>query len=135
MTGIKDLARLLSTMEPVLHPDDFVFCTIPCDSLKDYTDLNPIGSFQEKEGLSLIITAKSAEENSIKYDCVFSLISLTIHSSLEAVGLTAAIAQKLTSRNISANVVAAYYHDHIFVPKNKTKEAMEALFDLQTGCF
>ncbi|MEY8611425.1 ACT domain-containing protein [Parabacteroides segnis] len=72
---------------------------------------------------------------SIRFDTVYKLISLTVHSSLNAVGLTAAIATKLASKDISANVVAAYYHDHIFVQKEKAGPAMEAIMELQAESF
>ena len=72
---------------------------------------------------------------SMRFDTVYKLISLTVHSSLNAVGLTAAIATKLASKDISANVVAAYYHDHIFVQKEKAGLAMEAIMELQAESF
>ncbi|WP_029905730.1 ACT domain-containing protein [Prevotella sp. 10(H)] len=131
MNGIENLNELLKSLEPELHTEEFVFCTFPHESLSDKMYLSPISSFQEKEGLTLIITKECAIANSIPFESVFSLISLTIHSSLDAVGLTAAIAGKLASKNISANVVAAYYHDHIFVQKEKAKEAIKALKELQ----
>lgn len=118
-------------MEPVLHPEQFVFCTFPNTTLIDMLYLDPIGSFIEKEGLTLILNKSIAKKHHIQFDSAFCLISLTIHSSLEAVGLTAAIAKKLTSKNISTNVVAAYYHDHLFVPKERAKDAMDALYELQ----
>ena len=95
------------------------------------TDLTPIGTFREKEGLTLIITTDDALSNGIRFDNVYKLISLTVHSSLNAVGLTAAIATKLASKDISANVVAAYYHDHIFAQKEKAGQATEAVVELQ----
>lgn len=131
MTGIENLKVLLASMKPELHEEKFIFCSFPNTFLKETFYLEPIASFQEKEGLSLIITKDIAEKNNIHFKSVFRLISLTIHSSLEAVGLTAAIAQKLAAKNISANVVAAYYHDHIFVPEKDIVRAMEALTELQ----
>ena len=71
----------------------------------------------------------------MRFDTVYKLISLTVHSSLNAVGLTAAIATKLASEDISANVVAAYYHDHIFIQKEKAGLAMEAIMELQAESF
>lgn len=95
------------------------------------SNLTPIGTLGEKEGLTLIITTNDALSNGIRFDTVYKLISLTVHSSLNAVGLTVAIATKLASKNISANVVAAYYRDHIFVQKEKAGQAMEAIKELQ----
>ncbi|MDU1892295.1 MAG: ACT domain-containing protein [Dysgonomonas sp.] len=131
MAGTKNLKELLSSMKPNLHEDEFVFCTIKNMLLTEVIHFNPIGYFIEEEGTTLIVTKDCAESNNIPFDCTFGLISLTIHSSLEAVGLTAAIAQRLADNNISANVVAAYYHDHIFVPLKDSSRAMIVLHELQ----
>lgn len=79
----------------------------------------------------MILEKEMADKYEVNYASVFSLISLTIHSSLDAVGLTAAISKKLADKEISANVVAAYFHDHVFVPKEKAQSAIEALYELQ----
>ena len=71
-----------------------------------------------------------AKQNNIAYTGLFSCITLMVHSSLDAVGLTAAVATKLTEANISANVVAAFYHDHIFVALDDTEQALSSLRDL-----
>jgi uncharacterized protein len=126
MVGIMELDKLLSSMEPELLENDYVFCTVP-GSLKDYIPLNPIASFVEQEGLTLILDRQAAESAGIDFEGTFRQITLTVHSSLEAVGLTAAISAKLTEYGISANVVAAYFHDHIFVPADKADAAMSAL--------
>lgn len=127
MSGIKDLDILLSNMEPVLDEGDFVFCTSPNFSWGNISQFNPIGVFYEKEGMTLILSKKEADDQEVPYESVYKLISLNIHSSLDAVGLTAAFSTKLAENNISANVVAAYYHDHIFVPAQKAELAMTVL--------
>ncbi|WP_075557963.1 ACT domain-containing protein [Parabacteroides timonensis] len=131
MTGIKELETLLSNVDPVLDERSFVFCTFPDFNSDDICRLNPIGMFQEKEGVTLIITKQQAIDSHIDYESVYKLISLNVHSSLDAVGLTAAFSAKLAEKNISANVVAAYYHDHIFVPEEKAEQALIAICELQ----
>ncbi|MGO2019037.1 MAG: ACT domain-containing protein [Psychrobacter sp.] len=84
----------------------------------------------ETEGLTLVLTKDKADEAGLNYEGVFRQITLTVHSSLEAVGLTAAVSTKLTSKDISANVIAAYYHDHIFVSNDKAEQALSALKEL-----
>lgn len=116
-------------MSPQLVEGDYVFCTVD-GPLKDYLHLDPIATFREQEGLTLVLEAQQAEQAGLTTDSRFCLITLTVHSSLEAVGLTAAFASKLASYGISANVIAGYYHDHIFVPKGKAHEAMSALTEL-----
>ena len=90
MAGIKDLGTLLSSIDPVLDERSFVFCTFPEFHWDDVHQLNPIGFFHEKEGLTLIITQQEAINKNINYESVYKLISLNVHSSLDAVGLTAA---------------------------------------------
>ena len=131
MTGIKELQTLLANVDPVLDERSFVFCTFPDFNSNDICRLNPIGMFQEKEGVTLIITKQQAIDSHIDYESVYKLISLNVHSSLDAVGLTAAFSAKLAEKNISANVVAAYYHDNIFVPEEKAEQALMAICELQ----
>jgi len=131
MKGIDNLKKILVTLEPVLQEGEYVFCTFEDESLEDTLYLDPIAIFREKEGLTLIIEKEIAQKYSIVFVSVFRLISLSVHSSLEAVGLTAAFAQKLASKGISANVMAAYFHDHIFVQSDKALLALEALKELQ----
>ncbi|GEA52175.1 transporter [Vibrio inusitatus NBRC 102082] len=127
MSGIKELDLLLKSMKPHLVKGEFVFCTVAAGKLGDYVELNPIGTFIEPEGLTLVLERSVAEQNQLPFDGSFRMITLTVHSSLEAVGLTAAVSTKLASKDISANVVAAYYHDHIFVPAAKADLALQAL--------
>ena len=87
MAGIKDLGTLLSSIDPILDERSFVFCTFPEFHWDDVHQLNPIGFFHEKEGLTLIITQQEAIDKNINYESVYKLISLNVHSSLDAVGL------------------------------------------------
>ena len=118
-------------MEPVLDERDFVFCSFPTLDWDQMRELNPIGIFHEKEGVTFILDTKNAVDKKIDYLSVYRLITLNVHSSLDAVGLTAAFSAKLAEKNISANVVAAYYHVHIFVPEEKAEQALEAILELQ----
>ena len=80
MAGIEDLKILLSSMKPELDSREFVFCTFDNPlSMEAITDLTPIGTFREKEGLTLIITTDDALSNGIRFDTVYKLISLTVH--------------------------------------------------------
>jgi hypothetical protein len=126
MSGITGLDELLRSMEPQLLETEFVFCTVS-GSLVDYVSLNPIATFIEKEGLTLVLDKYVAQKTGLQFEGSFRQITLTVHSSLEAVGLTAAVSSKLTDKGISSNVVAAYYHDHIFVQTAKAEMALSAL--------
>jgi hypothetical protein len=126
MAGIIELDELLKTMSPTLMMGDYVFCTVE-RSYSELIELEPLATFKEAEGITLILPLEVAITEGFKFEGIFKQITLLVHSSLDAVGLTAAISSKLTESNISANVVAAYYHDHVFVPKDKANEAMSAL--------
>ncbi len=126
MSGIKNLELLLQSMSPELMAGDYVFCTVN-GALSDYLSLEPIATFREPEGLTLVLEAEKAQQAGLESSALFSLITLTVYSSLEAVGLTAAFATKLAEHGISANVIAGYYHDHIFVQKEKAQQALQAL--------
>lgn len=128
MSGITELDQLLKSMRPALLQPEFVFCTVVGD-LDQYLSLAPIATFIEAEGLTLVLDKSVAESAGLSFEGTYRQITLTVHSSLEAVGLTAAISTKLAEKSISANVIAAYYHDHIFVPSTKAQAALEALHE------
>lgn len=130
MSGEKNLDKLLSAMSPALIAGEFVFCSFKKARYGDHSELEPIGAFTESEGLTLVIPKSKADEHGIKYESLFSCITLTVHSSLEAVGLTAAFSSKLAEHGISANVMAGYFHDHIFVQKELAEEAIAAISEL-----
>lgn len=127
MSGITDLSTLLASLEPVLVDGEFVYATVPADNLHDYLALGPIGLFFEAEGLTLIVPKEAAGSAGLASSAPLRCITMMVHSSLEAVGMTAAMAATLTKEGISANVVAAYYHDHIFVPAADAERAVAAL--------
>ncbi len=132
MSGETDLGKLLASLSPQLMSGEYVFTSFENAQYGDYLELAPIAAMMESEGLTLVITKQRADEHSISYDAVFSGITLKIHSSLEAVGLTAAFAKKLTEHGISANVIAGFYHDHLFVQTKDAADAMNALAELST---
>ncbi len=126
MDGETNLSTLLASMSPALAPEEYVFCTCG-GSYGDFAELSPLASFREQEGLTLVLRKEAALSANLTFSAVFRLITLNVHSSLEAVGLTAAVSTALTQHAISANVIAAYYHDHILVPAEKSDLAVEVL--------
>lgn len=129
MSGITDINDLLGSMQPALVDESFVFCTVK-GQLAEYVALAPIAIFREIEGLTLVLSKAAADQAGLDYEGVFRQITLTVHSSLEAVGLTAAVSTALADQDISANVIAAYYHDHVFVPNAQAEQALLALKSL-----
>lgn len=127
MSGETNLDILLSSMEPKLIAGEFVFVSICMGKYGDYAQLYPIAMFTEQEGMTLVLPRAAAEQAKLPFESVFKCITLTVHSSLDAVGLTAAFANKLAEYDISANVIAGFYHDHIFVQSHKAQKALAAL--------
>ena len=130
MSGIVELEILLKSLSPKLFETEYIYYSHKEGS--NWEHLEPLATFREQEGLSLIISRETAEREGFHFYKTFRLISLKVHSSLEAVGLTAAVADKLASKGISANVIAAYYHDHLLVPTHQALDAMAALEELNT---
>jgi uncharacterized protein len=126
---VSDLAQLLRSMRPALHPGVYVFASVPLDT--DVGTLGPIATFREAEGLTIVVEERQAQRAGIRTLFRASWLTLTVHSDLQAVGLTAAVAAALTRANISANVIAATFHDHIFVPVDAGEKALCVLQALQ----
>ncbi len=126
MQGESDLRTLLATMTPVLHERPFIFCSISQDDY-DKLPFEPLGTFREQEGITVIVTEQQTSENGLPYDAAWACITLTVHSSLSAVGFLAAITAALARAGIPVNAVSAYYHDHLFVPWESWERAMEVL--------
>jgi len=126
MAGETDLARLLATLHPALDGTVYGFATLP-PGIEPPSTLPLLALFREDEGLSLIAPVQALAALGIAHDGGWARITLTVHSALAAVGLTAAVSRALTEAGISANVVAAYHHDHVFVPWPRREEALAAL--------
>lgn len=128
MAGETNLTQLLKTMTPVLNDGDYAFCTVI--SINEIPTEHIICFFRETEGVTLILEQSIADKLKLTYGYIAAWITLTVHSSLEAVGLTAAFSAALAKADISCNVVAGYYHDHIFVAKADAEKAMEVIKEL-----
>lgn len=125
MKGETNLAVLIRGMKPKLNEGEYVFTTITDIDIIDRA--SALFEFKEREGVTIVVERSKADELNLKYEFVASWITLMVHSALEAVGLTAAFLQALTKHSISCNVVAGYYHDHIFVDVKDAEKAITVL--------
>lgn len=129
MTAERDLQVLLRGMKPELRPGIFVFCTIPANE-RIPAAISPLLTFREQEGTTLVIPREEAEAAGLRYAFASRLITLTVHSALDAVGFLAAITARLAEAGISVNAVSAFHHDHLFVPVDRANDAMAVLHEL-----
>jgi len=135
--GELDLHRLLATLHPKLRDGEFVFVTFPKADEKLQSAIgacmrDAVGTFMEEEGFTMIVPADcGALPADIPRSGPQRMVTLECHSSLEAVGLTYRVSERLASLSISCNVVAAYYHDHLFISADKAAAAVHALRALQ----
>lgn len=129
MNGETDLKKLLATMSPDLLPDIYVFATLTPGTTQP-EGLDPVMVFREREGLTLIVTEDAASAAGLAASFRCRMITLNIHSSLEAVGFLAAIMTRLAAAGMGVNPVSAFYHDHLFVPAERAEDAMELLRQL-----
>ena len=126
---LRDLDTLIASMEPELQPGVYVFASLPHDAAVSGAGI--VATFREREGMTVVMEEGAAQAANIAPLFRAAWITLTVHSDLNAVGLTAAFARALGDVNISCNVIAAAYHDHIFVPFDDAARAMDALRNLQ----
>lgn len=129
---VKSTRKMIANMTPVLQSGTYVFCSVIHNA--DAQDAVSVAkaSFIEDEGLSLILPKADADRLGLVYEETMKQITLMVYSSVQGVGLTAAVARALAKMEIPANVVAATQHDHIFVPAKRADEAMDTLRVLQS---
>lgn len=126
MFGERDLDALRKHMSPVLHGEPYVYCCLANGEVPP-PGLQPIGTFREPEGLTVIVTKEQAEHAGLGYQFECALVTLEVHSALDAVGFIAAISAALARESIPCNVVSAYHHDHLLVPFEQRDRVMQVL--------
>jgi hypothetical protein len=129
MAGETDLDALIRSLKPSLIEGVYVFATVP--AVPD--GLAPRMVFQEAEGTTLIVLREEAQAHGLAFEFPSRMITLDIHSSLEAVGFMARIATALAAESMGVNPVAGFYHDHLFVPEDRAEDAMVVLHKLAAG--
>lgn len=127
MGAVRDAHEMISGMAPALDSETWHFCTTseagPFESVA-------LARFEEKEGTSLVLSDADAKTHGFSTDLPMARITLQVHSALDGVGLTAAVASALAEAGIPCNMVAAFHHDHAFVPWAQRQEALHLLQDL-----
>ena len=128
MVGETNLAKLVNSLSPKLNKGEYIFTTVK--NTESITRSDILCEFKEQEGITIILSRQKPDDLNLPYDFIASWITLNVHSSLQAVGLTAAFSTELASQGISCNVISGYYHDNIFVNKKDESKAIESLKNL-----
>ncbi len=134
MTGaghtVRDTAAMIAGMAPERDPEIWHFCTVADDAVAALHFPEALATVREAEGVSLILPEAAAARHGFATDLPMARITLSVHSALDGVGLTAAVAQALAENGIPCNMVAGYHHDYAFVPQDMADRAMAILRDL-----
>lgn len=130
MTMRAKIHELIKNLEPKLNKGDYVFTST--NDLSKIDLIEVICTFKEVEGVTIVLEKSKADLLGLSYQLVFSWITLNVQSSLSDVGLTAMISKELTHHNISCNVIAGFYHDHLFIQKEEGLKALDILVNLSS---
>ncbi|MEM9705883.1 MAG: ACT domain-containing protein [Pseudomonadota bacterium] len=131
MVGETKMQKLIGAMKPALSAGVYVFATVPHGSPVPVS--NALMTFEEAEGKTLIMLSEAAEAAGLDATFRSRMITLNVHSSLDAIGFLARITDALAKRAIPTNPVSGFFHDHLFVPEDRADEAMAALSALAAG--
>ena len=132
-TPVRDTGAMIAGMSPALDPVIYHFCTFADATAAETARASAIASFTEAEGVSLVLPDAAARQLGVESDLPMQRITLNVYSALDGVGLTAAVAGVLAEQGIPCNMVAAYHHDHAFVPASDASRAMQILTELAGG--
>ena len=127
--AVSDLQQMIGGMAPALNAGVYAYVCVPHGT--DTAGTHAMASVHEAEGLTLVLPEAQAQARGWPVLLRCAWITLHVHSDLNAYGLTAAFAKTLSDAQISCNVLAGAYHDHIFVPAEQAEAAIAALRRLQ----
>ena len=125
MVGETNLQKLIRSMSAELVSGLFVFSTVAEQDVPQ--GIRPRMIFQEAEGITLVLLKEDADACGLTYEFPCRMITLNVHSSLDAVGFLARITEALAKENMGVNPVSGFYHDHLFVPDGKEQDALDVL--------
>ena len=126
MPAERDLRTLLSTLDVVRRPGTFVYVQRP---LGEVAPAGVRAMIDEGTSTTYVVDVESAPDAPFRA----AWLTLTVHSALEAVGLTAAVAGALAAVDIPANVLAGFDHDHLLVPEELADDAIAAIRAISGG--
>jgi len=126
--GDTDLARMLASLDVVQRPGRFTFVTGDWPALRAPAH----AIVDEEEGRTYVVAVEDAVAAGAPVGFVAVWLTLRVWSSLEAVGLTAAVSTALAADGISCNTIAGFHHDHVLVPVDRADDAIRVLRSLSS---
>jgi uncharacterized protein len=127
--GERDLGAILASLDVLREAGVFVVAQLSAGAEP------PAGTrawVREGEGVTVVLRREDAEAAALPFVFESAWLTLTVRTSFEAVGLTAAFATRLAAEGIPANVLAGFHHDHILVPEDRADDAIAALRSLRS---
>jgi len=122
MSGETDLDQVIASLRPERRAGEYVFVSLP-----DPAQVDALAVVHEAEGVTYIVPRGTADERGWPYDFIAAWITLRVHTSLAAIGVTATVTSALADDGISCNMLAGYFHDHVLVPADRADDALETL--------
>jgi hypothetical protein len=123
--GETDLEAMLSTLAVKRRPGVFTYVSVavPTPGLLAASQ----AMIDEGELTTLVLPIQSAERAGLPVVVRLAWLTLSVQSSLDAVGLTASVSAALAAIDVPCNVLAGYHHDHLLVPVERAADAIAAL--------
>lgn len=128
---VRERQAMLAGMTPVLMDGTYFFCTTDDAAVAAAAAPDSLATFREDEGLALVLNEADAAKHGFSLSMPMSRIVLEVFSALDGVGPTAGVATALADQGIPCNMIAAYYHDNVFVPEPMSQRAIDILKDVQ----
>jgi hypothetical protein len=128
---VRERQAMLAGMTPVLKDGTYFFCSTNDAAIAAATATCSLATFREDEGTALVLNEPDATKHGFDLSMPMCRIVLEVFSALDGVGLTAAVATALADEGIPCNMIAAYHHDNVFVPKPMGRRAISALKEVQ----
>lgn len=128
MSGEHDLNEFFRKMNATLADGVFVYATLPDHDIPEGLKTQMV--FEEQEGTTLILHRTEAEAYGLPFTFPCRMITLSVHSALDAVGFISRVCTALAKENMGVNPVAGFYHDHLFVPDGRQEDALRVLHRL-----
>ena len=123
--GETDLEAMLASLDVVRRPGTFTYVEVASAAIAAAEHAHAV--VVEDDSTTLVLTVDDARRAGLPGELEMAWLTLTVESSLEAVGLTAAFARMLGDVGVPCNVLAGFRHDHVLVPVDRVDDAMSAL--------